>query len=82
MESVRQNHIVDEIKPPITQVGIVGWIRTNLFKGWLNSILTLITIYILWKIVSAEAIRMDYREKRFSSGLGQRMRAMPCFFIL
>jgi general L-amino acid transport system permease protein len=51
MESVRQNDIVDEIKPPISQVGVVGWIRTNLFKGWLNSILTLITIYCLWKIV-------------------------------
>ena len=51
METVRQNHIIDEIKPPITQVGVVGWIRTNLFKGWLNSILTLITIYFLWKIV-------------------------------
>ena len=51
MENVRQNHIIDEIKPPITQVGVVGWIRTNLFKGWLNSILTLITIYFLWKIV-------------------------------
>ena len=51
MENVRQNHIIDEIKPPITQVGVVGWIRTNLFKGWLNSILTLITIYCLWKIV-------------------------------
>ena len=51
MENVRQNDIVDEIKPPITQVGVVGWIRTNLFKGWLNSILTLITIYCLWKLV-------------------------------
>ena len=51
MENVRQNHIIDEIKPPINQVGVVGWIRTNLFKGWLNSILTLITIYCLWKIV-------------------------------
>ena len=48
MEDVRQNYPADEIKPPITQVGVVGWIRTNLFKGWLNSILTLITLYFLW----------------------------------
>ena len=48
MENVRQNYLADEIKPPVTQVGVVGWIRTNLFKGWLNSILTLITIYFLW----------------------------------
>ncbi len=41
----------EDIKPPVTQVGVVGWIRANLFKGWLNSILTLITIYFLWIIV-------------------------------
>ncbi len=29
-------------------MGVVGWIRTNLFKGWLNSISDLITIYFLW----------------------------------
>jgi general L-amino acid transport system permease protein len=38
------------IKPPVTEVGVVGWIRTNLFKGWLNSVLTIITVYVLWKI--------------------------------
>jgi general L-amino acid transport system permease protein len=51
MEAIVDKKAVETIKPPITQVGIVGWIRTNLFKGWLNSILTLITIYFLWKIV-------------------------------
>ena len=48
MEATVQNNAVEDIKPPITQVGVVGWVRTNLFKGWLNSILTLITIYFLW----------------------------------
>ena len=33
MENVCQNYPADEIKPPVTQVGVVGWIRTNLFKG-------------------------------------------------
>ena len=51
MEAAVQNNPVEDIKPPVTQVGIVGWIRVNLFKGWLNSILTLITIYFLWIIV-------------------------------
>jgi len=32
-------------------VGAIGWIRSNLFKGWFNSILTLITVYILWVII-------------------------------
>jgi general L-amino acid transport system permease protein len=51
MEAIVDKKAVETIKPPRTQVGVVGWIRTNLFKGWLNSILTLITIYFLWKIV-------------------------------
>ncbi len=41
----------DEIKPPVIQVGVIGWIRTNLFNGWLNSLLTLVTIYFLIKTV-------------------------------
>jgi len=24
--------------PPATSVGIVGWMRGNLFSGWLNSV--------------------------------------------
>lgn len=51
MEQASQIDKTEGIKPPVTQVGVVGWIRNNLFKGWLNSILTLITLYILWKIV-------------------------------
>lgn len=51
METIRQNYPAEEVKPPVTQVGVVGWIRTNLFKGWFNSLLTVITIYCLWLIV-------------------------------
>ncbi len=39
------------IKPPVTSVGILGWIRTNLFNGWFNSFLTIIILYFLWKTV-------------------------------
>jgi general L-amino acid transport system permease protein len=51
MKAIVDKKEVETITPPVTQVGVVGWIRNNLFKGWLNSILTLITIYFLWKIV-------------------------------
>ena len=51
MQDIDQHNLADEIKPPVTQVGAIGWIRTNLFKGWFNSILTLITVYILWVII-------------------------------
>ena len=40
-----------EIKPPITSVGVVGWIRKNLFDGWFNSILTLLVLALLIDVV-------------------------------
>ena len=28
--------------PPVTERGVVKWLRENLFSGWFNTILTLI----------------------------------------
>jgi general L-amino acid transport system permease protein len=37
---------------PITErPGPIGWARKNLFAGWGNSIITLICLYLLWRIV-------------------------------
>ena len=51
MEAYVQQKPAEELKPPATSVGIIGWVRSNLFKGWFNSLLTIITIYCLWLIV-------------------------------
>ncbi len=51
MEGYVQKKPVEELKPPVTSVGVIGWVRSNLFKGWFNSLLTIITIYCLWKII-------------------------------
>ncbi|MEM7300374.1 MAG: amino acid ABC transporter permease [Pseudomonadota bacterium] len=34
--------------PPATEVGVVGWVRRNLFSSIPNGILTLVVVYILW----------------------------------
>lgn len=39
------------VKPPVTHIGVIGWIKNNLFNGVLNSILTIITLFLLWKII-------------------------------
>ena len=39
------------IKPPVSSVGVIGWVKGNLFNGWFNTILTVVTLYSLWKIV-------------------------------
>jgi general L-amino acid transport system permease protein len=41
----------EEIKPPVVQVGAIGWIKANLFNGWFNSVLTVMTLFFLWKMV-------------------------------
>jgi general L-amino acid transport system permease protein len=41
----------EEIKPPVTRIGFIGWIRANLFSGWFNSLLTLVIVYLLYKII-------------------------------
>jgi len=43
--------IETEVKPPVASKGVVGWARANLFNTWFNSILTLITLFALWKTV-------------------------------
>ena len=34
--------------PPLTEVGLIGWIRQNLFSSWFNSFLTLFSLYFLY----------------------------------
>jgi len=51
METAVGSKELDEVKPPITSVGVVGWVRSNLFSSVLNSILTLVSLYLLWKII-------------------------------
>ncbi|MFT6557730.1 MAG: general L-amino acid transport system permease protein [Sneathiella sp.] len=42
-----------ELPPPVSQTGIIGWMRENLFSSWLNSILTLVSLYVVWEALSA-----------------------------
>lgn len=51
MEAYVQKTPAEVLKPPATQVGWIGWVRKNLFNGWFNSILTLLTLFFLWKII-------------------------------
>ena len=45
------NHQADEIKPPLTSIGVIGWIKSNLFNGIFNSVLTILTFFFLLKII-------------------------------
>src|SRR5437016_7777091 len=39
-------------RAPRSTVGPVGWMRANLFSSWSNTLLTLIGIYIAYKVVA------------------------------
>lgn len=49
MEDLTQKAQKEEIKPPVVSVGVIGWIKANLFNGWFNSFLTVATLVFLWK---------------------------------
>ena len=44
---------VEAIKPPAASVGVLGWMRRNLFDGWLNTVMTLIVFGVMVKVVPA-----------------------------
>ncbi len=37
--------------PPITLVGPIGWVRTNLFSGWVSSLVSLLLLFLVVKWV-------------------------------
>ncbi|MCP3969741.1 MAG: amino acid ABC transporter permease [Rhodobacteraceae bacterium] len=39
-----RHDMLPEQAPPATSVGLLGWLRKNLFSGWVNSILTVISL--------------------------------------
>lgn len=41
------------LKPPMTEIGILGWLRKNLFSSWSNSLLTIIALWIIYGFVQA-----------------------------
>ena len=51
MQETAQATQTVELRPPVTSVGVIGWIKSNLFNGIFNSILTIVTLFMLWKII-------------------------------
>ncbi len=41
----------DTLKPPATSVGVLGWLRKNLFSTWYNALLTLLALYVIYVVV-------------------------------
>jgi general L-amino acid transport system permease protein len=48
-----RTELVPQKTPPLSQVGIVGWMRKNLFSSISNSILSILLIYCIYLVVAA-----------------------------
>jgi len=40
-----------DLPPPATEVGIIGWVRHNLFSSTTNIVITVLTLYLLYIII-------------------------------
>ena len=45
------NEITESRKPPVATTGVLGWLRANLFSNWVNSLISLFVIYILFQFI-------------------------------
>lgn len=44
--------MLPEQAPPGSEVGVIGWLRHNLFSSWINGILTVLSIYAIYFVLS------------------------------
>lgn len=47
-----RTEMLPEQAPPPSEVGILGWVRSNLFSGWFNSIATLVSLAAIWWVLA------------------------------
>jgi len=47
--------IVPERAPPVTESGVWKWMRENLFSSWFNAIVTALSIYVIYSVVTGFA---------------------------
>jgi len=50
-QSGKNNIQTEGLRAPVIRIGVVQWIKANLFNGVFNSILTLVTLFFLYKVI-------------------------------
>ena len=46
--SVVRQQMVEAAPPPMSETGVIGWVRKNLFSNWINTLLTLFSVYLIY----------------------------------
>ena len=39
------------LPPPVTETGVIGWMRHNLFASWFDTLLTVVAVFLIYLIV-------------------------------
>jgi general L-amino acid transport system permease protein len=47
-----RTEMLPEQSPPATQAGVIKWLRENLFSSWVNAILTIVSLYVIYWVIS------------------------------
>ncbi len=50
-----RSHMLPEAPPPVAETGAVKWLRENLFSSPANTLLTLVSAYVVFKIITGAA---------------------------
>src|SRR6056297_2783562 len=48
-----RTEMLAEQEPPITEKGVVKWVRENLFSGWLNVLLPVLSLFVIYAVLAA-----------------------------
>ena len=56
-----RRHMLPEAPPPVTETGVLKWLRENLFSSPANSLLTIVAIYVVYKLIVAAGAMASQR---------------------
>ena len=48
-----RSEMLSEQPAPAAETGVIKWVRENLFSSWLNGILTVLSIFFIYIVLSA-----------------------------
>ena len=65
-----RTEMLPEQAPPPSEVGMIGWVRTNLFSGWFNTIATLVSLAVIWWVL-ARIIPWMFQSSWTATSLGE-----------
>ena len=82
MDGLSKKMKKEELKPPVTSVGVIGWVRANLFNGLFNSLLTIVTLFLLWKVVPPFCRWAFFDSAWFTTGGECRTVSGACWSII